>query len=138
VPQRAFELGSLAPDHVLAEVAVRAAGVARRADLAGKVEHDGDREQVVVADDLRQGLARLALDVGGVDDGQPPAAQAPADDLVQDGERVLAGALVVRVVGHQAAAEVRGDHLGGREMPRGERALAGARGAVDLKMSRMM
>ena len=126
VPQRALELRALAPDHVRAEVPVRAAGVARRADLARQVEHDGDREQVVLADDLHQRLARLALDVGGVDDGQPPTAQPPAGDLVQDGERVLARALVVRVVGHQAATEVRGDHLGAEEVLRGERALARA------------
>ena len=44
----------------------------------GGVEHDRDREQVVLARDPQQRGARLALDVGGVDHGQPPARAAAA------------------------------------------------------------
>ena len=87
---------------------------------------------------IRISAARASLlDVGGVDHRQPPAPQPPAGDLVQDGERVLGRALVVRVVGHQPAAEVRRDDLGGQEVLRGERPLAGARGADQHHQARL-
>ena len=48
---------------------------------------------------------------------------------MQDVEGVAAGALVVLVVGDEAAAEVGGDDLGRLEVPAGEGGLAGAGGA---------
>ena len=56
------------------------------------------------------------LDAGGVDDGEQPAAQPGADDVLQHVEGVLGRGLVVGVVGHQAAAVVAGDDLPGREV----------------------
>ena len=75
----------------------------------------------------RSGTARLALNVGGIDDGESRLRETPAGDEVQHRERVRGRRLVVLVVGDQAAAEVRGDHLGRREVRASERALAAAR-----------
>lgn len=63
------------------------------------------------------------LDVRGVDDGEQATTKAGPDDVVQDVERVGRGGLVVLVVGHQPAAEVTGDNLGGLEVGAGERRL---------------
>ena len=119
----------LAADDVGTEGAIRSRRVALDAQRLGDVEHDRHREQVVRAGERQQRRPRLALHVGGVDDGQPAAAQPAARDLVQHRERVLGRALVVRVVGHEPAAEVRRDRLGREEVRCRERALAGAGGA---------
>ena len=81
----------------------------------GQVEHDRDRQHVVLAGQRDQRLAGLGLHVGGVDDGQPPARQPLAGDEVQHLERVVGRGLVVLVVGDQAAAEVGREHLGRRK-----------------------
>jgi hypothetical protein len=94
--------------------------------LLRQVEDDRDRQHVVLAGQVDQLAARFRLHVGRVDDGQPPAGQALAHDVVQQLERVRGGGLVVLVVGDQAAAEVRRDHLGRLEVRAGERRLARA------------
>ncbi len=77
--------------------------------------------------DVDQLAAALLLDVGGgVHDGAPAGREPLARDVVEDVEGVAAGALVVLVVGDQAAAEVAGDDLGRLEVPAGEGGLAGA------------
>ena len=77
-------------------------------------------------DDLGAGRA---ADVGGVHDGEPAAREPLADDVAEHVEGVLAGGLVVLVVGDQAAAEVRRHDLEAAEVARRERRLAGARDA---------
>lgn len=109
--------------------AVGALRVARGADLLGDVEDDGDGQHVVLPCQVDQLLAALLLDVGRVDDGEPPGREALARDVVEHVERVAADALVVLVVGDEPSAEVAGDDLGGLEVPPRERRLAGPRGA---------
>jgi hypothetical protein len=124
--QRAAQLRSLLAHDVGSEVAIGARAVALLADRLRGVEDDRDREQVVLPGELDEWLARLALDVRGIDDREARLPQTPAGDEVQDRERVTRRALVVLVVGDQAAAEVRRDDLGGREVLARERALPGS------------
>lgn len=109
--------------------AVGAGGVPLGADLLGQVQDDGDGQHVVAARQVDQLTAALALDAGGVDDGEPSGGQPLAGDVVEHVEGVGAGALVVLVVGDQAAAEVGGEHLGRLEVACREGRLAGAGGA---------
>ena len=109
-----------------AEVAVGPLGVAGDADAVGDVEHDRDGQHVVGLGELEQLLASGGLDVRGVDHREPAARQPLADDDAEHLEGVLAGVLVVLVVGDQATAEVAGDHLVGAEVLAREARLAGA------------
>ncbi len=124
--QPAAELAALAAEHVRAEVPVRPAGVPLRTELFRQVEHDRGRQHVVLAGQHDQLAAGFGLHVGGVDDGQAAGLEALAGDELQHLERGRRGGLVVLVVGDQAAAEVRGDHLGRPEVRPGERRLARA------------
>ena len=108
------------------ELAVRARAVALLAEGFGRVEHDRDWEEIVLFGELDQRLACLALHVRGVDDREPRLRQAPATDEVKHRECVGGRRLVVLLVGDQAAAEVRGDHLGCHEVLAREGALARA------------
>src|SRR3712207_8039953 len=60
-----------------------------------EVEHDRDREQIVLAGESDQRLARLALDVGRVDHRESPGCEPARRDEVQDRERILRRGLVV-------------------------------------------
>ena len=73
---------------VRAEVAVGTRPVALLADRLGHVEHDRDREQVVLLGQLDQRPARLALHVGRVDHREPRLSQPRAGDELQHRERV--------------------------------------------------
>ena len=64
------QLLALAADHVRAEVAVGALGVALGAQPLRQVQDDGDREHVVLAGQQDQVAAGLGLHVGRVDHGQ--------------------------------------------------------------------
>ncbi len=127
--QRPPQVLALPGDHVRAEGPVGTQGVARDRDLLRHVQHDRVHEHVVALGQLDELPAGLPLDVGGVHDGEQPSAQPGADDVVQHVEGVRGRLLVVLVVGDQAPAEVRGDHLGRLEVPAGERRLAAARHA---------
>lgn len=72
--QRAAQLAVLARDDVRGKLTVRAGPVPLGADAGRDVQDDRDRQHVVVPRDLDQLPAGLGLDVGGVHDGQPPAA----------------------------------------------------------------
>ncbi len=74
-------------------------------------------------------LSALWLDVRSVDHGQATGRQTLARDEVQDVEGVLAGRLIVFVVGDQAAAKVARYHFGRCEVLLGERRLARPAGA---------
>ena len=108
-PQRALERPPLAAHDMRAELAVRRVAVAFLADPLGEVEHDRHRQHVVLPGKRDQRLARLLLDVGRVDHGQPPGGQPLAGDVVQRVERVAGRRLVVLVVGDEPAEEVRGE-----------------------------
>ena len=124
--ERAPELAALAVQHVGPELAVRPLPVARREDLLRQVEDDRDRLHVVLAGEVHQRFACLRLSVGGVDHGEPAAAQAPGRDGVEDRECVRGRRLIRLVVGHQAPAGVGGQDLRRPEVPAGEGRLAGA------------
>ena len=122
VVQAAPELAALAAEHVCAEVPAR--GVALRAQLLRQVQDDRHRQHVVLAGQQDELAAGFGLHVGRVDDGEAAGRQPLTRDVVQQLERGRGGGLVVLVVGDQAAAEVRGDHLGRPEVRAGERRLA--------------
>ena len=91
--------------------------VALLADRLGQVEHDRDRQARDTPRELDERLARLALHVGRVDDGEPAARQPLGGDEVQRPRtRPSVARLVVLVVGHEAAAEVGRDDSVGREV----------------------
>ena len=114
---------------MVTEVAVQALGVALDRDRIGHVDDDGVDEYVVALGEPDERGSGALLDVGGVDDGEQPAAQPRADDVVQHVEGVRGGRLVVLVVGHQAAAEIAGHDLGGQEVLASERRLTAPRDA---------
>ena len=89
------------------------------ADPLGQVEHDGHRQAVILPGQLDQRLAGLGLDVGGVDDRQPPQGQPLAGDEPEHLEGVLGDGLVVLVVA---------DHRPGRRRTRGSRSAGNACG----------
>ena len=126
VVKTAPQLAALAADDVRAEVPVGALGVALGAQPLRQVQDDRHREHVVLAGQQDQLAAGLGLHVGRVDHGQPAGGQALARDEPQHLERVPGRRLVVLVVGDQATAEVRGDHLGRLEVRAGEGRLARA------------
>lgn len=129
VAQRAPHLAHLVANHVRAEVPVRTRAVPLPTDLLREVEHDRDRQHVVLACERDERLARLWLDVRGVHDREFAPPQTLGRDVVEYVERVVRRALVVLVVGDQPAAMVRRQHLEGTEVPARERRLAGARRA---------
>jgi hypothetical protein len=108
------------------ELAIGARVVAGAAHLGGHVEHHGHGEHVVAAGQLDQRPAVLGTDVGGVHHGDPAGLEALGGDGVQHLERGGGGALVVLVVGDEAAADVRGDDLGRDEVAGGEARLSRA------------
>ena len=109
-----------------------------------QVEGDGAQRGVLVARELDVALAVFGRDVGGVDDGEPPGAQAPGGDLADDVEGVLCRRGVALVVADDAAVVVRGEDLGRAEVFLRERRLSGPAGAdeddepvvVDLQLHR--
>ena len=124
VVDRAAQRGPLVADHVLPERTIRARGVAGAADVGGNVEHDRGGEDVVLLGQLHDRSAVLGPHAGRVDDDDPSRLQALRGDRVQHCERRTGRALVVLVIAHQLATEVRRDDLGGQEMATGERRLA--------------
>jgi len=122
--EAATQLVALAADHLRAERAVRPTLVPGQAHALRHVQRNRDREHVVFFRKVNQLLSGLGLDVCGVDNRQAACCQPLARDVVQDIERILAGRLIVLVVGDQAATEVAGYHLGRCEVPLRERPLA--------------
>ena len=120
-----FSLRALLADDVRAEVAVGPRAVALLADRLGQVEDDRDREEVVLAGQLA--AAACAPSAARWSRRPRSAAAAPAACAAMKLRTAKASRgrrLVVFVVGDEAAAEVRGDHLGRREVAGGEGALA--------------
>ena len=116
----ATQLRLLVAQDVGAELAVGPRCVALRTDTLGDVEDDGHREHVVLLGQLEDLPARLDLDVGGVDDGEPARLKPLGRNEVQHVVGGIGCLLVVLVVADEPAAEVRRDHLGGEEVLRCE------------------
>jgi hypothetical protein len=125
----AAQIACLVADDVGAEVAVGTIAVSVVADALGQVEHDRDRQEVVLTRERDERSPVLALDACRVDYGESARGHALGGDEVEKLEGIGRSRLVVRVVGDEAAAEVRRDHLRRPEVLRRERRLAGARGA---------
>ena len=79
-------------------------------------EHDGDRQHVILPGQLNERLARLGLDVRGINDREKPTLETPRRDEVKDGERRVRGRLVVLVVRDEAATDIGGQCLERSEM----------------------
>ena len=70
------------------ELAVRSLSVAVLADALGDVEHDRHRQDVEPARQCDERLARVLLDVRGVDDGQAARGEPLPSNEVERLERV--------------------------------------------------
>jgi hypothetical protein len=100
--------------------------VALDADVDPGIEDERDRQRVPAARQLDPALAVGCAHVGGVDHRQPAVLQPLLGDGADQVEGVGGDRLVGLVVGDQAAAVVRGDHLARQEMLGGEGRLARA------------
>jgi hypothetical protein len=129
VARAAPQLLDLAVDRAGGQLAVGPGAVAVLADAFGQVEDQRHRHHVVLLGQGYQGLARLGLDVGGVDHRQPPHLEALRGDLAQQGKGLGGDGLVVLVVGDERPAEIRGNDLGGFEVLAGKAGFARAGGA---------
>jgi hypothetical protein len=110
---------------VRAEVAIGSARVAIQTHPLGDVEHNRDRQHVMFLRERDEMLARVRLDVGGVDHRQPAGGEPLPGDVVQDVEGVTRCGLVVLVIGDEAATEIAADDLRRQEVPRSEGRLSG-------------
>lgn len=79
---------------------------------------------MVAAREVDKPFARLVLNVRRVHDDESPAGQANAGDVVQHVERIFGRRLVVLVIGNDAAACIRRDDFGGKEVLFRERRLS--------------
>jgi len=92
------QLLTLLPDDVWSEVAICSLAIAILAEAIRQVEHQRDRENVIVACELNEGLARFGLHVGGVNDGKFRSRETFGGDVVQNFEGVFRCCLAVFVV----------------------------------------
>ena len=123
-PQRAMQLAPLVADDVRTEVAVGSRSIAVVAHALGQIENDGDGQHVVLAGERHQRLARLRLDVRGIDHRQLGAGEPPRGHEMQRRKRVVGRRLVVLVVRDERAEGVRRHHFGRLEVFAGKRRLA--------------
>src|SRR5262249_53867277 len=87
--ERAPRLLDVVLDDPRPEGAVGPRAIALDADPLRQVEDDGDGNTVVLARESDERLARRGLDVGRVDDGQPPSRKPLGGNVVQDVKGVL-------------------------------------------------
>jgi hypothetical protein len=127
--QRPSELRLLVADDVRPEVPIGSLAVALQAELLGQVENNCHRQAVILPGQLHQRLACFGLDVGGVNHRDPPQGQPLPGDEPEHLERLTRDGLVVLVVRDHPPAGVGREHLGGLEVPAGERTLARPAGA---------
>ena len=123
------QVANLIADYMRPEVAVGPIPIPDLAQPLREVKHDRDREEVVFTRQLDELRAVLALDVRRVDDRHAPASHALASDEVQDLESIARSTLVVLVVSHERAAEIRGQDLRRTESLGRERRLTRTRRA---------
>jgi hypothetical protein len=127
--ERLAQLRRVLAHDVEPELPIGAAAVALVAQSGRQIEHDRDRQAVVLARDRDQRLARVRLHVRRVDHCQPVAGQPLAREEVDDLERVIRRVARALVIGHHPAAGVRRDDLGRRKVRARERRLAAPRRA---------
>ncbi len=127
--QSAPQVVHLAADHEAIELAIGTRAVALGRQRLRQVKDDAHRERVARLGERDQRASRFGLHIGRVHHRKSPVLEACVDDRVDERERVRRDRLVVLVVRDPPSRAVRGDDLGGREMPRGEGGLARARRA---------
>ena len=103
---RPFQLARLVPDDVRPEVAVGPRAIAVLTESLGKVEHDRDRQEMMLSRETDERLACLRLDIRRVDDGEPASSHPLSRDVMEQLEGVVGRVLSVLVVRDQTAAEV--------------------------------
>ena len=81
-----------------AKVAIGTLTIPIFADTIAQVEHESDWENVIVACELNEWLARFGLDVGGVNNGQFTGRKTFSGDEVQDLEGIFRRGLIVFIV----------------------------------------
>ena len=89
------------------ELAVWPLPIAVLADALGDVEHDRHWQDVVPARQRDERLARVLLDVRGIDDGQAAGGEPLAGNEVERLEGVARRRLVVLVIGYESTEVVR-------------------------------
>jgi hypothetical protein len=104
--ERATQLLGLLPDDMRTEIAVRPFFVAFLANPLGQVEHDRDRQAVILARKGHEGLPRLGLHIGCIDNSELTRRKTLRTDEVQQFERIVGRGLAVFVVANQPTAEV--------------------------------
>lgn len=97
--ERAVQVPVLPADHVRGEVPVGPLRGALGGERLGHVEHDRVDQHVVRLGEHDELGAPGGLHVGGVDDGEQPAAQPGRGDVAEHVERIRCRGLVVLVVG---------------------------------------
>jgi hypothetical protein len=126
--QRTAQQADLVAHHMRSEIAIGPILVALDAERLRHVEHDRDRQRMMLAREIDQQAAILRPHAGRVDHRQATGRQALAGKVKQHIEGVRGRALVHLVIGDPAAHAIRGNDLGRQEVPRGEAGLAGAGG----------
>jgi hypothetical protein len=104
--QRAPKRSNLAADDVGPELTFRSRRVSLMADAFRKVEHDCNRQRVVLTRDVDQMFPSAGLDIRSVDHRQLPALEPFASDVMQKIESIVRGRLIVLIIRNQATTEV--------------------------------
>jgi hypothetical protein len=86
------------------------------AKLLRQVENNGYRQNVKLASQFNQRLARFCLDVRSVNYRETAGGQPLACDVVKHIESIVGGGLVVLIVGDQSSAEVGRQNFRGLEV----------------------
>jgi acetylornithine deacetylase/succinyl-diaminopimelate desuccinylase-like protein len=97
----------LIPDYVWAEVSIRTVSIALLAQLLREIEDECHWKNMKLARQFNQRLARIRLNICGVNCREFPQSEPLPGDEMKDFERIASHRLVVLVVGNEAAAEVR-------------------------------
>jgi hypothetical protein len=97
----------LIPDYVWPEVSIRAVSIALLAQLLREIEDERHRQNMKFARKFYQRLARVRLNIGGVNCRELPQSKPLPGDEMKDFERIASDRLIILVVGNEAAAEVR-------------------------------
>ena len=118
-------------DHVIRKITIGSQSVTLCAYSLRNVEHDGHRDTVILASERDQRLARLGLDVGRINYCHASRLQPLGGDEVQDFEGIDGCRLIVLVVAHQPATEIRRNDFGRQEDPPREGRFAGPDGPIN-------
>jgi hypothetical protein len=126
--QTAAQRQSLATNHARSEVAIAARFVPILAKPFGQIEHDRDRQTVILPRQRDQRLAILRPHVCCIDDGQSTLRQPLRRDEVQHLERLGRDCLIVVIVGNETTTRIAVEDLRRQEVLARKGGLTGAGG----------